>query len=368
LYQAVSSSITRPQAITDIVESVALEQTALSHILNAEGEKIQKALEFCTTVDITRESHLNVYDFVWNGVILYWGLNEQGIAFAVFEITDSSIPLSVPAYCFDVNTFIQIGDHYTQEILQQRPDISEENANRIRNILFNSFPYISVADVQTRSGIPTLTQAEAVTATQLAIWKLTNNFSLVHSNANVMALYNWYLALPPLGIIINPAEIKLTAGSSFPENTCDVEFSFYTDGTNLDSSPVELAYEFSKDLVAEYGAIISTATIGNVTTVTVRDLPLGANFTIFINGSQTLPNDAYRYLDAQDLVGLFLGTNLMFAQADYVCRGNCSQNVLAVNKSVKGMVKSITNLEMILFGKLDLFEDCLCEEPDDPQP
>ncbi len=32
------------QAVTDIVESVALEQTALSHILNAEGEKIQAFL------------------------------------------------------------------------------------------------------------------------------------------------------------------------------------------------------------------------------------------------------------------------------------------------------------------------------------
>lgn len=35
---------TRCQAITDIIESVALEQAALSHILNAEGEKIQKTV------------------------------------------------------------------------------------------------------------------------------------------------------------------------------------------------------------------------------------------------------------------------------------------------------------------------------------
>ena len=28
--------------MTDIIESVALQETALSHILNAEGEKIQK--------------------------------------------------------------------------------------------------------------------------------------------------------------------------------------------------------------------------------------------------------------------------------------------------------------------------------------
>lgn len=38
------SDTTRCQAITDIIESVALEQAALSHILNAEGEKLQKII------------------------------------------------------------------------------------------------------------------------------------------------------------------------------------------------------------------------------------------------------------------------------------------------------------------------------------
>ncbi len=34
----------RCQAITDIIASIALEQTALSHILNAEGEKLQRVI------------------------------------------------------------------------------------------------------------------------------------------------------------------------------------------------------------------------------------------------------------------------------------------------------------------------------------
>ena len=32
------------QAITDLIESIALEEAALSHILNAEGEKLQKII------------------------------------------------------------------------------------------------------------------------------------------------------------------------------------------------------------------------------------------------------------------------------------------------------------------------------------
>ncbi|MEG0273446.1 MAG: hypothetical protein RR622_09490 [Hydrogenoanaerobacterium sp.] len=34
-------TVTTAQAIADLIESVALEETGLSHILNAEGEKIQ---------------------------------------------------------------------------------------------------------------------------------------------------------------------------------------------------------------------------------------------------------------------------------------------------------------------------------------
>lgn len=38
------SGVQKCEAVSDVIESVALMETALSHILNAEGEKIQRAV------------------------------------------------------------------------------------------------------------------------------------------------------------------------------------------------------------------------------------------------------------------------------------------------------------------------------------
>lgn len=45
-----------------------------------------------------------------------------------------------------------------------------------------------------------------------------------------------------------------------------------------------------------------------------------------------------------------------------VANSQSAAEMLAVNKSVRDMVGSITRLEMVLQGKLELFEDCLCDE------
>ena len=56
------------QAGTDLIESIALEETALSHILNAEGEKLQRVIgledvDFCQLMEVN-ESVANMVGVV----------------------------------------------------------------------------------------------------------------------------------------------------------------------------------------------------------------------------------------------------------------------------------------------------------------
>ena len=60
-----NNPISMSQAITDLIESIALQETALSHILNAEGEKLQKVIGF---EDVTLTQIMDVNETVMNMV------------------------------------------------------------------------------------------------------------------------------------------------------------------------------------------------------------------------------------------------------------------------------------------------------------
>ncbi|MBU3110041.1 hypothetical protein [Clostridium lacusfryxellense] len=51
----------KSQAVTDIIESIALQEIELAHIINVEGEKIQRGIALATNIDelISLDSTVN---------------------------------------------------------------------------------------------------------------------------------------------------------------------------------------------------------------------------------------------------------------------------------------------------------------------
>ncbi|WP_352400866.1 hypothetical protein [Anaerotignum sp.] len=75
-----------------------------------------------------------------------------------------------------------------------------------------------------------------------------------------------------------------------------------------------------------------------------------------------MSEDAYVYINSQDLVGLFLQTNYMSTQCNYPCIGNCGTSVIRIDKSVNEMIDAISALEVVLQLKLPPFKNCLCDK------
>lgn len=67
----------REQGVTDVIESVALIETALSHILNAEGEKLQKILELTDQPDVLLEVNKSISGTISNVTHLEYVLFEK---------------------------------------------------------------------------------------------------------------------------------------------------------------------------------------------------------------------------------------------------------------------------------------------------
>ncbi len=59
-----NSKVKRCDAVTDIIMSVALEQAALAHILNAEGEKLQKIIKMQNDAETILKTNKSVIDMV----------------------------------------------------------------------------------------------------------------------------------------------------------------------------------------------------------------------------------------------------------------------------------------------------------------
>lgn len=90
------------------------------------------------------------------------------ILFGIKDMNTSDI--SEIAYCTDMPVDATIGAKYEPLNLTDST-YAAEHADKLRAIVLNSYPHVDLVTLQSKSKIEGLTMCEAITGTQLAIWK-----------------------------------------------------------------------------------------------------------------------------------------------------------------------------------------------------
>ena len=83
------------------------------------------------------------------------------------------------AYCVDVRTGLVEDAWYREDQWENHPGRGDfDQPGKVHWILKNSYPVVDVADLQEEAAMARLTESEALTATQAAIWHFSNGVDL----------------------------------------------------------------------------------------------------------------------------------------------------------------------------------------------
>ena len=251
------------------------------------------------------------YDYTYLGVEEYG--NEIGdSATAIMKIKDKNNN-TYKTYCIDNDTIAKEKSKYSVVNLEDANYYSVESANKIRNIVMNAYPFISLNEVRIMTGIKNLTEKEAITGTQAAIWNYSNNKKNIKLSGNVKKLFNWYTSLPSrVYSKTNIANIDINKTVSIVNDKYEIQLSYKANGKNSDGSNLKLSYKFDKDIKAMYGATIKELGVdkNGYTNVKISNISKKAVFNFYVEADQTLSKNAYFYMpeggitSSQSLVGV----------------------------------------------------------------
>lgn len=202
-------------------------------------------------------------------------------------------------------------------------------ANKLRGIVLNTYPYVSVNDLSEKSGITGLTRDEAITGSQLAIWKTTHGNNLIIRDFGIRtkdevysgktsvsdavqkrieALYNYLMELPEQN-----ATKVVVSRASFVKHDTEPTKTQNEDGTYnvVVKATVNVQIDGNDNLTLTAhmgnGAYYADMTLSNGTNeceLTIENVPAEVaegTVTLAIDGFQKL-NDVY-LVDAEGIRG-----------------------------------------------------------------
>lgn len=142
----------------------------------------------CQTVNGNEE-----YEYVLKSQGLN-GYNELGITPVIMELYNRE-GKKLEVYCADMNTPVVSGCGYNCKPIDKCNKFDRNICKHLEKILKNAYPYISIEEMQQRSGIKYIKKKEAITAVQYAIWHYTNNTDTESKYSVVNELYKWLINL-----------------------------------------------------------------------------------------------------------------------------------------------------------------------------
>ncbi|WP_193517687.1 thioester domain-containing protein [Nocardiopsis kunsanensis] len=173
---------------------------------------------------------------------------------------------TVTAYCIDFETNIVGGAWYLEDDWANYPGKGEfAEPGKVHWLLQNGYPSVSAEELAEASDANNgrTTEAEALAATQAAIWHFSNDEDLVRGNGNVTAIYDHLVESaeplpqgePEASLSVSPDSAAGQAGETVGE---------FTVSTSAEQVPVELTAPDGVELVdLESGESVETVADGS---------------------------------------------------------------------------------------------------------
>ena len=128
------------------------------------------------STSIVRAEENESYDYTYRGVEISGNrviVNGRSASTALFKVENPDGSISY-AYCVDFDTVVENGHNYSRVNVEDANYYDDDSAKHIRAIVRNAYPFISLEEISSTLNLENLTAVEAITATQLAIWKYAN--------------------------------------------------------------------------------------------------------------------------------------------------------------------------------------------------
>jgi len=208
---------------------------------------------------------------------------------------------SLSVYCIDLYHDTQAGVQYTETDWNKSTLSGNPNAGKIQWILNNSYPDLSVSQVESETGVQGLTQDSAAAATQAAIWHYSDNVVATPQGHAAQALTTWLeanattTAEPSPTLQISPASVAGKSGEKVgpvtvttSANSVDLQLTAPSGVTVVDSKGQPATTASNGEQLFFDVPAGTAAGSAQLTASTTTNVPVGRAFAAIDGTSQTM--------------------------------------------------------------------------------